>query len=84
MTQQTGVDDAVHEEAQEYRDGAERPLSGHVFIMFCLDMWVATGFTVGLLFAPRFTRVMAATFTALAGADFLHLLYARAQQAAQD
>lgn len=174
MTQQTRVDDAVHEEAQEYCNGSERPLSGYVFIMtvfaavvglvgltaaltrrglprqippydlalitvgthklsrtlskgavtsplrapftryrgtggpaevmedardsnplrhtlgellscpFCLDMWVATGFTTGLLFAPRFTRVMAATFTALAGADFLHLLYARAQQAAQD
>jgi Protein of unknown function (DUF1360) len=50
---------------------------------FCLDMWVATGFTLGLLFVPRFTRVVAATFTALAGADFLHLFYARAQQAAQ-
>jgi hypothetical protein len=50
---------------------------------FCLDMWVATGFTIGLLFAPRFTRVVAATFTAFAGADFLHLIYARTQQAAQ-
>lgn len=50
---------------------------------FCLDMWVAAGFTIGLLFAPRFTRVVAATFTALTGADFLHLIYARAQQAAQ-
>jgi hypothetical protein len=50
---------------------------------FCLDMWVATGFTIGLVFAPRFTRVVAGTFTALAGADFLHLWYARAQQAAQ-
>jgi hypothetical protein len=50
---------------------------------FCLDMWVATGFTLGLLFAPRFTRLIAATFTALAGADFLQLLYARAQQATQ-
>jgi len=50
---------------------------------FCLDMWIATGFTIGLLFAPRVTRVVAATFTALTGADFLHLSYARAQQAAQ-
>ncbi len=50
---------------------------------FCLDMWVGTGFTIGLLFVPRFTRVVAATFTALTGADFLHLIYARAQQAAQ-
>lgn len=50
---------------------------------FCLDMWVATGFTTGLLFAPRFTRLVTATFTALTGADFLHLVYARAQQAAE-
>ncbi len=50
---------------------------------FCLDMWIATGFIIGLVFAPRFTRVVAATFTALAGADFLQLIYARAQQAAQ-
>ncbi|MDQ4103405.1 MAG: DUF1360 domain-containing protein [Actinomycetota bacterium] len=50
---------------------------------FCLDMWLTTGFTVGLLFAPRFTRVVATTFSALAGADFLHLIYARLQQAAE-
>jgi hypothetical protein len=50
---------------------------------FCLDMWIATGLVIGLLFAPRFTRVVAATFTALAGADFLQLIYARAQQAAE-
>ena len=173
MTQQTGVDHALDAEAQEYRQGAERPLGGYVLVMttfaavvglaglaaaltgrglprriapydlalittgthklsrmsskdavtsplrapftryrgtggpaevmeeprddsplrhavgellscpFCLDMWVGTGFTIGLLFLPRFTRFVAATFTALTGADFLHLLYARAQQAAQ-
>ncbi len=50
---------------------------------FCLDMWVATGFAIGLVFAPRFTRLIAGVFTALAGADFLQLAYAMAQQAAQ-
>jgi hypothetical protein len=50
---------------------------------FCLGMWVATGFTVGLIFAPRLTRLIAGTFTALAGADFLLIAYARAQQAAE-
>lgn len=172
MAQQSGVGGAVFAQAQEYRQGAERPLSGYLLIMsvfagmvglagvigaltgrslprqiapydlalitagthklsrmiskdavtsplrapftryrgaggpaevmeqardegpvrhvlgelltcpFCLDMWVATGFIIGLVFAPRFTRVLAATFTALAGADFLQLWYARAQQAA--
>ncbi|MBW0014029.1 DUF1360 domain-containing protein [Mycobacterium sp.] len=50
---------------------------------FCLDMWVATAFVIGLIFAPRVTRLVAGTFTALAGADFLQLAYARAQQIAE-
>ena len=41
---------------------------------------IATGFTMGLVFAPRVTRLIAATFTAVAGADFLQLLHAKAQQ----
>ena len=51
---------------------------------FCLSMWVASGFSVGLLFAPRVTRVVASTFTAVAGADYLQLAYARLQQAAEN
>jgi hypothetical protein len=47
---------------------------------FCLDMWVVTGFTIGLVFAPRLTRLVAGAFTALTGADFLHLAYAAAQE----
>lgn len=50
---------------------------------FCLDMWVATGFAIGLIFAPRFTRLIAGSFTALAGADFLQLAYAMAQRSAE-
>lgn len=49
---------------------------------FCLDMWIATGFAVGLVFAPRMTRLVAATLAALTGADFVQLAYAKAQQAA--
>jgi hypothetical protein len=47
---------------------------------FCLDMWVVTAFTFGLVFAPRPTRLVAGAFAALAGADFLQLAYAKAQQ----
>jgi hypothetical protein len=50
---------------------------------FCLDLWIVTGFAVGLVFAPRPTRLVASTFTAFAGADFLQLAYAAAQQAAE-
>lgn len=50
---------------------------------FCLDMWVVTAFAAGLVLAPRPTRLVAGTFSALAGADFLQLVYAKAQQMAE-
>lgn len=50
---------------------------------FCLDVWVATAFVFGLIFAPRLTRLIAGSFASLAGADFLQLAYAMAQQAAE-
>jgi hypothetical protein len=46
-------------------------------------MWVATGFAIGLVFAPRSTRLIAGVFSALTGADFLQLAYAIAQQSAE-
>lgn len=50
---------------------------------FCTDVWVATAFVIGLVFAPRLTRLVAGGFTALTGADFLQLAYAWTQQAAE-
>lgn len=50
---------------------------------FCTAMWVATGFAAGLVLAPRFTRLVAATFAAVAGADGLHLAYTAAKQAVE-
>jgi len=47
---------------------------------FCLGVWVATGFAAGLVFAPRFTRLAATTFTAVAASDTLQLVYAAVQQ----
>ena len=49
----------------------------------CLDVWIATGFAIGLVFAPRATRLIAACLTAVGGSDFLQLAYATAQQAAR-
>jgi hypothetical protein len=78
----TGGPAEVNEEARE--SGQVRHSLGELLTCpFCLDMWVATGFVVGLIFAPRFTRLVAGTFTALAGADFLQLGYAMAQQSAE-
>ncbi len=47
---------------------------------FCLAQWVATGFTYGIVFAPRATRLATSMFTAIAAADFLQYAYAATQQ----
>jgi hypothetical protein len=49
----------------------------------CLAQWVATALTAGLVLSPRVTRLVAATFTAVAGADFLQYLYAALQKASE-
>jgi Protein of unknown function (DUF1360) len=48
---------------------------------FCIAQWVATGLTAGLVLAPRATRLVTATFSAVAISDFLQYLYAATQQA---
>jgi Protein of unknown function (DUF1360) len=79
---QTGGPAEVMEEVRT-ASGIRHAVGELVTCPFCLDMWIATGFAFGYVFAPRVTRLVAATFSALAGADFLHLLYAKGQQAAQ-
>jgi hypothetical protein len=49
---------------------------------FCLAQWVATGFTFGMLLAPRATRQAAALFCAVAASDALQFGYAKLEQAA--
>jgi hypothetical protein len=70
----------VMEEARS-TSGPRHVIAELITCPFCLDMWVATGFTVGLVFAPRLTRLVAGALTVLTGADFLHLAYAAAQGA---
>jgi hypothetical protein len=48
---------------------------------FCLAVWVATGLTAGMVFAPRLTRVAATVLTAVAASDTLQLGYDGAKQA---
>ncbi len=51
---------------------------------FCMSQWVATGFTVGLLLAPRPTRVAMTVMSVRALSDALQLGYAAAQQAIEE
>lgn len=78
----TGGPAEVQEEVRE-QSQLRHSLGELLTCPFCLDMWVATGFAIGLVFAPRYTRLVAGVFSVLTGADFLQLGYAIAQQAAQ-
>lgn len=50
----------------------------------CTGLWVAAGFTTAMLSAPRPTRVVASTVTALGIADFLNLAYSAASAATEE
>ncbi|AYF79097.1 DUF1360 domain-containing protein [Nocardia yunnanensis] len=63
-------------------DGVAHSIGELLTCPFCFDVWAVTAFTVGRVFAPRATRLIGESFAVLAGADFLHLAYARAQQLA--
>ncbi|MFF0345152.1 DUF1360 domain-containing protein [Kribbella sp. NPDC004875] len=81
--QDTGGPAEVMEEVRE--QGQLRHAVGElVSCPFCLAVWVATGFSIGFLFAPRLTRVVASTLTAVAGSDYLQLVYAYLQRAAEE
>ncbi len=68
--------------AEEVRGSGPRKAVGElVTCPFCLGQWVATAFAFGLVLSPRPTRLTASVFTALTGADFLQLAYAKAESA---
>jgi Protein of unknown function (DUF1360) len=72
----------VHEEAR-HSSQLRHSLGELLTCPFCLDVWVATAFVIGLIFVPRLTRLVAGSFSTLAGADFLQLVHAKAQQVAE-
>lgn len=64
-------------------DGTRRAIGELLTCPFCISQWIATTLTTGLFLAPRQTRAVASVFAAVAGSDFLQLLYAQAEQAAE-
>ena len=56
--------------------GVQKTVGELVTCPFCAGVWVATGLSAGLVFAPRATRLVAGTFAALAGADMLQFAHA--------
>jgi uncharacterized protein DUF1360 len=49
---------------------------------YCLGQWVASGFLIGLVAAPRQTRFAASIFTAVTISDFLQVAYKAAENKA--
>ncbi|HEY1358611.1 MAG TPA: DUF1360 domain-containing protein [Thermoleophilaceae bacterium] len=59
--------------------GLRRGIGELIACPYCLGLWASAGLHVGLLFAPRTTRVIASTFTALTISDFLQIAYKAAE-----
>ena len=60
--------------------GGRKAVGELVSCPFCLAPWVVTALSAGLTFAPRWTRAVVASSSAVAVSDFLQLAYAGAQQ----
>jgi hypothetical protein len=61
-------------------EGARKAIGELLICPYCLGLWVVAGFAVGLLFAPRLTRLLAAIFSALTISDFLQIAYKAAEE----
>jgi hypothetical protein len=60
-------------------EGVRRTLGELLVCPYCLGLWTSGAFHVGLLFAPRATRVVASTLAALTLSDFLQIAYKAAE-----
>ena len=59
--------------------GLRRAMGELLVCPYCLGLWASGAFHVGLVFAPRTTRLVASTFTALTISDFLQIAYKAAE-----
>jgi hypothetical protein len=60
--------------------GLRRVIGELLVCPYCLSVWASAGLHVGLIYAPRSTRIVASTFSALTLADFLHIAYKAAER----
>jgi hypothetical protein len=63
-------------------DGARLAIGELLVCPYCLGQWVAAGFAVGLVAAPRTTRLVAGMYGAETLSDFLQLAYKAAEDRA--
>jgi hypothetical protein len=83
FTSYTGTS-APGELAEEVRGhGLQHSIGELLACPMCLAQWVATAFSLGLVMAPRITRLAMSTLTGVAGADFLQHVYVYLQKATE-
>jgi hypothetical protein len=64
--------------------GVRKAIGELLVCPYCLGLWVVAAFSIGLLFAPRLSRFVAAVFTALTASDFLQIAYKAAEEKGLD
>jgi hypothetical protein len=83
FTRYQGVSGPSEVDEEARGEGARHAIGELLSCPFCLAQWVGSAYAAGMTFAPRATRLAGATMTAVAGADWLQLVYARLQRAAE-
>jgi Protein of unknown function (DUF1360) len=66
-------------EEQPYGHGLRLAVGELLVCPYCLAQWAATGLTLGLVGAPRFTRLFSAMLVAHSVSDFLQIAYRAAE-----
>jgi Protein of unknown function (DUF1360) len=80
FTRLTGDSGSGEVEEVPRGEGPQRAVGELVTCPFCMGPWVAATLVVGLLRAPRLTRMVAALFSVVSGSDFLNRVYYGAKQ----
>jgi hypothetical protein len=62
--------------------GARRAVGELLTCPYCVDQWLAAGFTTSMIVAPRATRAIASMFSVVAIADACQIAYRAAQDRA--
>lgn len=60
-------------------EGLRHALGELLVCPYCLGLWASGAFHTGLIFAPRVTRIVVSTLTALTLSDFLQIAYKAAE-----
>jgi Protein of unknown function (DUF1360) len=78
FTEFQGHGDAPGELDERPRGSGPRRVIGELLVCpYCLDMWAATAGVLGLVAAPRETRIVASILSSFGLSDFLQGLYRR-------